>query len=272
MGIAFGPVLLAPMSEIFGRLWLYRISFTLLLAFSAGAGGADNFSTLLACRFFASFLGSPALAMGAGTIADLWHLGKAGGLAGACFILGPFLGPTMAPMAGAYIMSDQNVDWRWTQWIICLVGAPIWLSTWVMSETYTSQRRAPPGTPLGERLKTLAGIMKVAVIKPVKMLVVEIPVLSLTLYTSYAYALIFSYFSSCSYVLPLYYGFDAKEVGLSFLSVIIGYFLAAVVYGVCDAKLYRRALAQSGGEIAAPEHRLYAAMIASVFLPASLFW
>jgi MFS family permease len=92
LGIAFGPVILAPLSETFGRLWLYRASFTLLLAFSAGAGGANNFGTLLVCRFLAAFLGSPPLATGAGTIADLWHLGKAGGIAGCTFILGPFLG------------------------------------------------------------------------------------------------------------------------------------------------------------------------------------
>jgi len=272
LGIAFGPILLAPLSETFGRLWLYRISFTMLLAFLAGAGAAQSFATLLVCRFLASFLGSPALAMGAGTIADLWHLGRAGGLAGSMFILGPFLGPTMAPLAGAYIMSDRNGDWRWTQWLICLVGAPIWASTWIMQETYTSKRRAPPGTPLSERLRTLGGTLQVAVTKPAKMLVVEIPVLSLTLYTSYTYALVFSYFASCSYVLPLYYEFDKKELGLSFLSVIIGYFLAALVYGICDAKLYRKALALSGGELAAPEHRLYAAMIGSIFLPAALFW
>ena len=87
LGIAFGPILLAPLSETFGRLWLYRISFTMLLAFLAGAGAAQSFATLLVCRFLASFLGSPALAMGAGTIADLWHLGRAGGLAGSMFIL-----------------------------------------------------------------------------------------------------------------------------------------------------------------------------------------
>ena len=178
----------------------------------------------------------------------------------------------MAPLAGAYIMSDRNDDWRWTQWLICLVGAPIWLSTWLMSETYTSKRKTPPGTPISARLQALAGILKVAVTKPAKMLIVEIPVLSLTLYTSYTYALVFSYFASCSYVLPRYYGFDNKELGLSFLSVVIGYFLAAIVYGICDSKLYRKAWAISGGDLASPEHRLYAAMIGSIFLPTALFW
>jgi hypothetical protein len=125
---------------------------------------------------------------------------------------------------------------------------------------------------LSERLRALGGILKVATTKPVKMFIVEVPVLSLTLYTSYTYALIFSYFASCSYVLPMYYGFDTKELGLSFLSVIIGYLLAAVVYGICDKRLYRPALALNGGELAAPEHRLYAAMLGSVFLPTALFW
>ena len=114
--------------------------------------------------------------------------------------------------------------------------------------------------------------MRVATIKPLKMLVVEIPVLSLSLYTAYAYALIFSYFASSAYVLPREYGFNLREVGLSFISVIIGFILAGVLFKICDKLFYRPALAESGGKLAPPEHRLYAAMIGSVCLPVALFW
>jgi hypothetical protein len=140
-----------------------------------------------------------------------------------------------------------------------------------MQETYSSKANTPENN-LAIRLRKLPSILKVALIKPVKMLVVEIPVLSLTLYTAYAYALVFSYFASNAYVLPLYYGFDAKETGLSFLSIVIGYFLAATMFFVLDGKLYKKAAALSDDGMAAPEHRLYAAMVGSICLPASLFW
>lgn len=103
------------------------------------------------------------------------------------------------------------------------------------------------------------------------MLCTEPIVISLSLYTAFAYATIFSYFGSTSYVLQRYYHFDLREVGLSFTSVIIGYLLAALIFGIFDKTLFAKAAAAANGD-AAPEHRLYAGMLGSIFLPASLFW
>jgi hypothetical protein len=103
------------------------------------------------------------------------------------------------------------------------------------------------------------------------MLFSEVIVFSLSLYTAFAYATIFSYFASASYVLQLDYGFNLRKVGLSFISVMTGYFLAAILFGVFDKTLYARAVAAGGGS-AAPEHRLYTALVGSIFLPTGLFW
>lgn len=43
-------------------------------------------------RLLAGIFGSPCLAVGAGTIGDLWDLQRDGGLAGALFVMAPFLG------------------------------------------------------------------------------------------------------------------------------------------------------------------------------------
>lgn len=58
LGFAFGPMLLAPMSELYGRLYIYHISnvgfivFTVLCAESSGIG------MLTACRFFQGVFGA----------------------------------------------------------------------------------------------------------------------------------------------------------------------------------------------------------------------
>lgn len=95
LGIAFGPLFIAPLSETLGRRWVYIGTCTCFLAFTVGAGASDTFTSLLLCRFFAAFLGSAGLAMGGGSVADIWHLEKAGGSAALFFILGPFLGMLM---------------------------------------------------------------------------------------------------------------------------------------------------------------------------------
>lgn len=80
--------------------------------FILGAGFSQNFASLLVCRFFAGFLGSPSIAVGAGTNADLWpqhHRAVATSL----FVLAPFLGPSLGPVVGGFVA--QYKGWRWTQ-------------------------------------------------------------------------------------------------------------------------------------------------------------
>jgi MFS family permease len=95
LGMGVGPLLAAPLSELYGRRIVYFVSMPLFLAFEAGAGAAQNIQTLIVCRFLASALGTAPLAIGAGSISDVWVLEKDGGFAGMLFILAPFLGPCL---------------------------------------------------------------------------------------------------------------------------------------------------------------------------------
>ncbi|OHE94197.1 major facilitator superfamily transporter [Colletotrichum orchidophilum] len=268
IGLAIGPLFIAPFSEVIGRKWVYAGSCTFLLAFLGGASATSTFSGLLACRFIAGTLGSAGIAVGAGTIADVWELGKGAG-ASLLYILGPFLGPTLGPLAGAYILHDRNNDWRWTQYVLLMVGAPIWVGTMVMKETSKAWILRKESGEERITLARLGGIVRTAVMRPTKMLFTEIIVSSLAIYTAFAYAMIFSYFGSCSYVLQKYYGFNLREVGLSFLSIIIGYILATFVFAFLDAKFRLPAVRAGKGF---PEQRLYAALVGSVALPVGLFW
>lgn len=291
LGIAVGPLFIAPLSETLGRRWVYIGTCTCFLAFTAGAGASTTFAGLLVCRFFAAFLGSAGLAMvsdsvdemtvnadafkGGGTVADLWALEKVGRGPALLFILGPFLGPTLGPLAGAYILHEYNERWRFSQWVILMVGAPIYLGILCMQETSKAQILKPKREP-GTLTKAHAWArtkhhFRNGVLRPSRMLVTEPIVLSLTIYTAYAYAMIFSFFGSLPYILELEYGFNSRQVGLAFLSVIIGYCLANVMFGAFDMTLYAKARRAAGG-MPAPEHRLYSGMVGSIFIPVGLFW
>ena len=52
MGLATGPLVLAPMSELYGRRPVYLISLFLFLVFLLPACLAKNFATVLVVRFF----------------------------------------------------------------------------------------------------------------------------------------------------------------------------------------------------------------------------
>jgi MFS family permease len=274
-GLAIGPLFIAPLSETLGRRPIYIGTLTAFLAFIAGSGAANNFATLLVCRFLAGFAGSAGLAMGGGTVADIWALEKSGGSAALFFILGPFLGPTLGPLAGACIVHDYAGRWRFTQWVILMVGAPIWIGVILTNETSKAQILKPVKEARPWSTAHVAARIKHHVwgglLRPVKMLFTEVIVFSLTLYTAYAYAMVFSFFDSYPYILTVDYGFDSRQVGLSFLSVIIGYLLATFLFGIFEKTLYAKARSAANG-LPAPEHRLYSALVGSFFLPIGLFW
>ena len=92
IGFVVGPLVTAPLSELVGRYWIYAISLPVFMAFTAGAGAAQNLFTLCICRFFSSVGGSAALAIGAGTIVELWDPAKEGAIASVLFIIGMFVG------------------------------------------------------------------------------------------------------------------------------------------------------------------------------------
>lgn len=273
IGLAFGPLILAPLSEFIGRRWLYIVTSMSLVAFAGGAGGAKNFATHLICRFLGGFLGSAGIAIGAGTILDVWGLASAGALGRLLFIMGPFLGPSLGPLVGAYVMHDHHGDWRWTQWMVILIGGPFWILTLFMKETADPQvqRTAKQSGKFGI-IHLALSTLKAALFRSMTMLTTEIIAIAVTLYTGYAYAVIFSFFASTTYVYTMDYGYNDRQIGLSVIGVVIGYFLAAIVHTAIEMTLYARAVRRAPGGRPAPEHRLYAAMAGSVFLPIGLFW
>ena len=66
LGFTIGPILAAPLSELYGRRPVYWVTMPLLLVFTAIAASSDNFVVLIIFRFLSGFGGSGALAVGAG--------------------------------------------------------------------------------------------------------------------------------------------------------------------------------------------------------------
>ena len=273
LGLAFGPLILAPLSEFVGRRWLYLVTSSSIIVFAGGSGAARNFATHLICRSLCGFLGSAGVAIGTGTILDVWAGAKAGRLPKLLFICGPFLGPSLGPLVGAYVMHEHHGDWRWTQWTVALIGAPIWILILFMKETadFRIQHTAKHSGCFG-KVQLALSTLKAAVLRSMTMLTTEAIALSLTLYTGYAYAVVFSFFASATYVYSLDYNFNTRQIGLSVISVVIGYCLAAVMHMIIEMTLYARAVRKAPNGHPAPEHRLYAAMAGSIFLPIGLFW
>ena len=66
IGFTVGPLLAAPISELYGRRVIYWTNPLLLVIFNAIAAASNNLAVLIIFRFFAGVGGSGILAVGAG--------------------------------------------------------------------------------------------------------------------------------------------------------------------------------------------------------------
>ncbi|KAL5413800.1 hypothetical protein PMIN06_009394 [Paraphaeosphaeria minitans] len=279
LGLAFGPVISAPLSERFGRKLVYLLSAPVFMLFTLGAGFSRSFGSLLVCRLFAGLTGSPALAVGAGTMADIFPPAKRAKVT-TVFLMAPFAGPSFGPIIGGF--AAQYKGWRWTQWCMLFIALAVFLGALPMKETYKKvilERRAKkrgisPPEPAGG-----AAVKKTVVqnfLRPMHMLVTEPLVFFLSLYTAFAFGVLFLFFAAIPYVFERPpYSFTTSQAGLAFLAIGLGVLLAGITGIIIDTNFYqvqhRKAMA-AGQMHAQPEHRLYNAMIGSIGIPVGLFW
>ena len=134
-GYGVGPMLWAPMSEIpqIGRNPIYIGTLIVFVALQLPVIFAKNFGMLLAFRFITGFVGSPVLATGGASIADMYRPQKrayAIAIWGVSAVCGPVLGPLIGGFAAQY------ETWQWTIWeLMWLSGFTLVLLIFFLPET-----------------------------------------------------------------------------------------------------------------------------------------
>lgn len=118
LGFAFGPMVVAPMSELYGRRPVYHVCNISFLIFTVACAVSSNLNMLIAWRFFEGVFGSAPLTIGGGTIADIIVQEKRGGIM-AIWAMGPLLGPVIGPVAGGFL--SQAKGWRWVFWLLAII-------------------------------------------------------------------------------------------------------------------------------------------------------
>ncbi|UNI18384.1 hypothetical protein JDV02_004655 [Purpureocillium takamizusanense] len=280
IGYGVGPLFLAPLSEIYGRLPVYHVCNCIFVLFSAACALAPSLPALLVLRLFAGLAGSCPLALSAGTIADVTPY-KRRGMVTAWWTVGPLIGPVIGPIGGGYLI--QAKGWRWSFWLMTIVAGVVFvLSLFSMRETYAYtilDRKArrlrketgnkhlrsalDEGGSAEERLRT-------AITRPTKMLVCSpvILLISVLMFMFYGY-----FYLIFTVLPPLYeeeYGFSTGQVGLTFLGLGIGSLIATAISGLTADKLALY-MNKAGGE-PQPEYRLPLLVLASCIIPIGLFW
>ncbi|KAF2690948.1 MFS general substrate transporter [Lentithecium fluviatile CBS 122367] len=307
LGFAIGPLLLSPLSELYGRLIVYQCTNFVYLAFTLGCALSTNTEMFLLFRFIAGCAGSAPMTIAGGTIADLFPQEERGAMMGLT-ALGPIIGPIAGPVAGGFI--GQEIGWRWTFWIILIASGAINITAFiVMRETYapillarkTSRLQKSTNNP-NLRSKLDKGIPSNRLVlqsiqRPLKLLIFSPIVLLLSLYVAFTFGLTFILFTTFPIIFKQQYGFSAGTSGLAYLGLGVGFMLGMITFAALSDKILQAKaakvgasrgsdivgndmeLAQTGepGEAEAgpkykPELRLFLMVCLTPVLPFGFFW
>jgi MFS family permease len=97
IGFAVGPLLVAPLSELYGRAIVYNVSNVVFLGATVGCALSTNIGMLLAFRLICGCAGATPLALGGGSISDLMEPERMG-TAMAIWGLGSLAPPVRLPL------------------------------------------------------------------------------------------------------------------------------------------------------------------------------
>ena len=286
LGFAIGPLLWAPLSELYGRQILFFGTYGALTAFNAGSAGSRNITTLVVTRFFAGAFGSSPLTNAGGVIADMFPA-RERGLALSIFAAAPFMGPTLGPIVGGFV--GQKIGWRWVMGVSAIFTGVLWiLGSLTIPETYGPvllRKRAAALSKITGRVyrsgleiargppPTIIHNFKIALSRPWILLFSEPIVLLLSIYMAIIYGTLYLCFAAFPIVYAETRHWSEGISGLAFLGVAVG-MLMAVIWTIPDNNRYLRAedaAVARGGRAAPPEARLPPSMIGSVCIPIGLF-
>lgn len=285
LGYALGPMVLAPMSEMpfFGRMPIYIITLIVFVCLQLPIIYAKNIGTVLAFRFLTGVFGSPALATGGASIADM-YVPKKQAYGIAVWGLSAVCGPTMGPLIGGFAV--QAKDWTWTIWeLLWLSGFALVMLVVLLPETSSSNilyRRTVRYRKLtgNDKLKCEAEleaenmtgkeIAMMILVRPFTLSFSEPIVFFLNIYIALIYALLYLWFESFPLVFGGIYGFDLGQNGLAFLGILVGGLLVIGPFCLYVWK-YQEPLFDENGNIK-PELRLRPTLVGCFFIPLCMFW
>lgn len=277
-GFALGPMLLAPISEVYGRSPMYYTTYFVFALFMLPMALAQNITTVFISRFIAGVAGSTGSTMVGGTLADIWVSSQRGNpmsLFATVAVIGIGLGPAFAGY------TFQELGWRYIHWIqFAVYGAFGIVLVLVLRETRGSVLLSRKAAKLRQETgkayyakadaerASIAVLVRVSLTRPFHLLFFEPTVFFFSLWIAFAWGCMFLFLESVPLVFAGLHGFNAGETGLVFLATAVG-----AVIGVCtnviQERLYHRAARRHGKAI--PEARLYAACAGAILFAGGLF-
>ena len=299
LGFAFGPLLWAPISEVWGRRWSLLPAMFCLGLFSIGTATSRTPAAIFLTRFFGGVFGSAPVSNVSAALGDFWEpkaRGTAVSFYAICVTGGPTLGPgSFTPKSpriftdnftviGSSLTVTKSLGWRWTEYI-----EAIWvffisvLGLFLLPELYApvllkhkaARLRKNTGNqaywhPHEEVKLDLKSIVTKQLSRPLRMLLFEPMVICIALYASFVYGLLYLSLEVFPIVFLQNRKWNLVISTLPFLALFVGV-LCALGINLANQSRYARIVENNKGH-PVPEARLPPMIVGGILFVIGLFW
>lgn len=277
-----GGIILAPISEYYGRKITYTVGLFLTMVFNLLPEFSNNVGGVLFGRLMSGFFASSFMAVASGSFADIFDK-KQLGPALSLYTASPFLGPGIGPILAGFInVNPKNFRWTFhcmTIWLAVVLVLVIFL----VPETYepvllkrkAKRLRKETGdnnyyAPLEKKDQTLARSIALNATRPFNLLFKDKMTIILCFYTGFELAIVYLFFVAFPYVFETVYHFEIYQVGLAYCGLITGLLLGSIICPIVVTKKMNQLAAQNGGQLI-PEFRFFSVRVGIFITPIGLF-
>ncbi|KAH6665333.1 major facilitator superfamily domain-containing protein [Plectosphaerella plurivora] len=301
LGFGFAPVLLALISETYGRYWVFLGSGVVFCLGTVGCARSTSFGAMIASRLVTGCGAAVFATLTGGVVSDLYAKEDRNAPM-AVYSLFIMAGSGLGPLVSGQVV--ENLHWRWVFYIqIILIGITTLGLFLVFSETRSNvllrtncatlnahfallEKNAETSrgfTPCGSSETRAPGLhfRCAAEVKqdaigmtilnsfkfPFVLLATESIVFWFSLWIAFAWAILYMQFISISQAFGSVYHFNSAQVGAVYSAVVVGSILG---FGASLAQdfIWRRLWPE---KMRQPESRLHLACVGSFCLPGGLF-
>ncbi|KAG7660814.1 uncharacterized protein J8A68_005631 [[Candida] subhashii] len=290
--VGLGAIFLSPISEFHGRRMVYIFGLSLTIAFEILTSFCDNIGGMLFGRFMSGVFGSSFLGVASGSFSDLFKAkdhdkgkkdaNKELALSLVLYSVSPFAGPGLGPLISGFV--NSNMEFRWT-FIIMLLWSVLLLVLVVffVPETYepinlkrkAKRLRKETGNdecyaPVERVNTTLYESILTSPKRPLLLMFRDNMTFVLCFYTAFTLAVVYLFFVAFPYMFQTVYGFSLSQQGMSFIALVIGMVLTALISPYYINRIYMRMLRKNNG-VPKPKFRFASLMIGVFIIPVGLF-
>lgn len=298
-GFGLGPLLWAPLSEVYGRRVAVLVPMFVGACFSFATAVSKDLQTLMITRFFGAFFASAPVTNTGGVLGDLYDPSWRGiAMAGYAMAVvgGPCLGMShldilnyitrtdqrTGPIVSTAFVINPSLGWRWTEYFTGILQISIlMIATIYIDESYppvllvakARRLRLTSGNwalhaKFEEWDVTIAELARKFLFRPVQLLTSPICFL-VALYASFCYGILYMQLGGVPIIFGSLRGWSPLPASLPFLCVLIGAVLG------CAANIYNQSLYnaayRANNNRAVPEKRLPPMMFGSLLFSAGQF-